>query len=181
MIPTVLIVTTKERRPRLNLCLDAVRDNAGCPHKILLYEGNDGGCVPAMHKAIEGLNGLIYFMNDDMIMQPKCLKLLMKNYNDNLCYPEDGINKGELATTWLCDAEFMRKYLHKGYSHNYSDTEMTEIAKMQGKLKFVPEAHIVHNHWTAGATKDETYTKNTQTMDKDRALFLDRKAHNFYL
>ena len=81
----------------------------------------------------------------------------------------------------MCEADYVRENLFSGYSHNFSDTEFTERSKILGKLKYVPEAKLIHKHWTTGAPKDETYTKNTLTLEKDRALFNERKANNFYL
>jgi hypothetical protein len=116
-----------------------------------------------------------------MILDKYCVENLLKKYDNNLVYPDDGINNGTLATTYLCDAEFVKKYLHTGYHHNYCDTELHEIAKIQGKLVYAPEAKLEHRHWTVGFAKDETYAKNDGYLSVDRDLFLERKAHNFYL
>jgi GT2 family glycosyltransferase len=120
-------------------------------------------------------------MNDDMVIQPDCIKILLEAYDDNVVYPDDGINNGTLATTFLCHSGYIETNLFKGYKHNYSDTEFTERSKILGKLKYVPEAKLIHKHWTTGAPKDETYTKNTLTLEQDKALFYERQAHNFYL
>ena len=178
---TVIIPTTKERRSRIDECLNALKDNAGVPIRILTYENCDSGWVEAVHTAIEDTGGLVYIMNDDMVIEPNCIKLLLEAWDDNVVYPDDGINNGTLATTFLCLADFVKLHLHRGYKHNYSDTEFTEKAKILGKLKYVPEAKLVHKHWTTGAPKDETYTKNTLTLEQDRALFNERKANNFYV
>jgi GT2 family glycosyltransferase len=181
MTITVIIPTTKERRTRIDECLTALKDNAGVPVRILIYENQDGGWVKAVLTAIEDTKGLVYVMNDDMVIQQDCLKILLDNYDNNVVFPDDGINNGTLATTFLCSADYVRENLYSGYSHNYSDTEFTERSKILGKLKYVPEAKLIHKHWTTGAPKDETYTKNTLTWSKDRDLFNERKSHNFYL
>jgi hypothetical protein len=178
---TIFIPTTRERRKRLNDCLDAVRDNSNYPHRILIYEGNDGGYVNAVHKMLEDINGLVCVIGDDMIPQKDWLKILMDNYNDNFVYPDDGLRHERIATTFVCEADYLRKYLYKGYRHNFSDTELTEVSRLLGKLKYVPEAKIIHNHFTNGAEKDETYKAQDKTFQKDKDLFNSRKANNFYI
>jgi GT2 family glycosyltransferase len=178
---TVIIPTTKERRERLDECVNAVKDNAGIPHRILIYENNDGGCVLAMHNAVKDINGLIFIINDDMIMEKDCLKILMDNYDNNFLYPDDGIQKGKFACSFFCDADYFRKHLHLGYTHNYVDNELTEIARMQGKLKYVPEAKLIHKHWTRGVAKDKTYGLQDTTKEKDKKLYEERLAVGFNL
>jgi GT2 family glycosyltransferase len=177
----ILIPTTKERRTRLNDCLNAVRDNSNYKHSILIYEGNDGGYVNAVHKMLEGISGLVCVIGDDMIPQKDWLKYLAEAYNDNLVFPDDGISNGKLATAFLCDADYLRKYLHKGYSHLYSDKELTEVSRLLGKLKYVPESKVIHNHWSTGSVKDQTYLSQDETRYKDRELFKSRKLINFEL
>lgn len=178
---TVVIPTTKERRSRLEECLNAVRDNSNYPHSILIYEGNDGGYVNAVHRMIEDINGLVCVIGDDMIPQKDWLKHLVEAYDDNLVYPDDGIQHKNMATVFLCNADYLRKYLHKGYSHLFSDTELTEVSRILGKLKYVPESKVIHNHYITGAPMDNTYLSQNETKDKDEALFNERKSNNFYL
>ena len=178
---TIIIPTTPERRERLQECLNAVRDNSNFPHRILIYEGNDGGYVKAVHRAVEDINGLVCVIGDDMIPQKDWLKHLAETYNDNLVFPDDGISKGKLATAFLCSADYLRKYLYKGYSHLFSDRELTAVSKILGKLQYVPESKVIHNHWSTGAKKDNTYLAQDKTKDKDRELFFIRKAKNFDL
>ena len=178
---TIVIPTTEERRQRLEDCLTAVKNNSNYPHRILIYEGNDGGYVNAVHKMIEDINGLVCVIGDDMIPQKDWLKYLVEAYDDNLVFPDDFISNGTLATAFLCSADYLRKYLHKGYSHLYSDTELTEVSRILGKLKYVPKSKVIHNHYIKGAKMDNTYLSQNLTKDKDKDLFSKRKANNFYL
>jgi hypothetical protein len=177
---TIVIPTTPERRNRLQECIRAIRDNSNYPHRILIYEGNDGGYVKAVHRAVENINGLICVIGDDMIPQNNWLRYLAEAYNDNLVFPDDGISNGKLATAFLCDADYLRKYLYIGYSHLYSDRELTAVSKMLGKLQYVPKSKVIHNHWSTGAKKDETYLAQDNTRNSDKTLFFNRKANNFY-
>lgn len=181
---TIIIPTVKGRRERLMECINAIRDNANYPHKILIYENEDKGWVKAMINAVDNINGMIYVSNDDMVMQKDCLKLLVEAYEENdveLLYPDDTINNGTIATSFLCNADYFRKYFHAGYNHNYGDTELTEIARLQGKLMYVPKAVSIHKHWTMGAPKDETYKLQDTTISVDRELYNERRKHNFYI
>lgn len=177
---SIIVPTTPERRERLNICLDAIR-NSSIESRIIIYENNGGGYINAVLKAIEGITGIVFVINDDMILDKYCLENLLKEYDNNLVYPDDGINNGTLATTYMCDAEYVRKYLHTGYKHHYCDTELTDVARIQGKLKYVPEAKLEHRHWTTGSPKDAVYERNGIHIDQDRDLYFNRKANNFYL
>lgn len=178
---TIVIPTTKERRERLQLTVEAIRNNSNYPHRILIYENEDGGWVKAALNAIDGISGPICFMSDDMIPQKDWLKLLMDKYDNNFVYPDDGINNGSVATVQLCDADYFRKYMFPEYHHNFGDTELTEIARIQGKLIYVPESKIIHNHWTKGANRDNTYLTQVPYFEHDKNLFNSRKSNNFYL
>ena len=77
-IITIIIPTTKERRSRIDKCLTALKDNAGVPIRIVIYENEDGGWVGAVHNAISDIGGIVYIMNDDMIIHPNCIKTLLE-------------------------------------------------------------------------------------------------------
>jgi len=177
---SIIIPTTPERRERLNMCLDSIR-NSSVESRIVIYENNKGGYINAVLKAIEDINGIVFVINDDMILDKYCIENLLKEYNDNLVYPDDEINNGTLATTYMCSADYVRKYLNPVYHHNYCDTELTDIARIQGKLKYVPSAKLEHRHWTTGAPKDSVYERNSKYLNEDRDLYFTRKANNFYL
>lgn len=68
--------------------------------------------------------------------------------------------------------------LYEGYHHNFSETELWQLAVDRGVAKFVPECVIEHRHpdWgTAGL--DETYQVGARTgFEDDQELFFERQA-----
>lgn len=179
----VLIPTTKERRERLQKCIDAVRNSViDHPITICVYENTDGGCVKAEHKMLEGITGLAFILNDDMVVEPDCIQTLLDHYEDGLLLqPFEDIHKGDLAVSPFAHTDFLKKYIYPGYVHNYNDTELTEVAQMLGKYKKIEKAVIHHEHFTRGAKKDQTYEATQSHFAKDRDLFISRKKNNFFL
>jgi hypothetical protein len=67
--------------------------------------------------------------------------------------------------------------LHEGYHHNYSETELWQLADHRGVAKFVPECIVEHVHpdW-AKAEMDDTYWRGAYTNQaEDEALFSERR------
>lgn len=67
---------------------------------------------------------------------------------------------------------------HEGYHHNFSETELWQLACHRGVAKFVEGCVIVHHHPTFGTAEiDDTYRKGgLANSDQDRQTFERRKA-----
>lgn len=90
------------------------------------------------------------------------------------------------ATQFLIDRDYIKKrsgvydeeniILSETYSHNWSDREFFETAKLRGVFAFCPEAHVEHLHPAWGLSEmDETYAKQEGTGSHDRRLYLKRR------
>lgn len=182
----VCIPTTAERRKTLDTAIASIRENK-FPHAILIYENQDGGCAIATHNMLKGINGLVFILNDDMTIGNNCIEILYKKYkevfpnNDGLIQPYDNFNKGKVAVSAFCHSDIIKKYLHKGYKHKYSDTELTEVMKIKGKYLYLPEADMFHHHEMDKSKYDNTYKIMEDTSIIDKELYLKRKQNNFYL
>lgn len=65
---------------------------------------------------------------------------------------------------------------HRGYHHNYVDTEFSETAKKRGVFTICPESIVEHLHYSYGKSKmDETYQKTTSRVNQDSALYASRR------
>lgn len=63
------------------------------------------------------------------------------------------------------------------YQHNFGDTELCQRAQQLNRYDKAPWAVLYHDHWRfGGAARDEVYQAGDVSFDKDRALFLQRKA-----
>ena len=184
---TILIPTTPERKERLARCMESVKKHITVPYDIKVYENNYEGYVAAIHKLLEGVNGLVWCLNDDIVLENDALSILKRHFlerfpnRDGLVQPKDGIQEGNVATLPFCDAEVMRKYTHKGYFHNFADQEFTMIMKSLNKFLFVPEAIVTHEHWiNVKAEKDFTYSNSQSYFEKDKEIFVNRAHNNFF-
>jgi hypothetical protein len=180
----VVIATTKERRPRLQKCIDAVREST-IPHSIVLYENSDGGCVLATKKAIEGINSEIFLLNDDMIVAPNCLEILKREYDkkfpnkDGVCQPDDNYHGGRLCTSPYCHTDVVRPFL-ENYRHHCWDQEFTDVMTIKNKYLIVKDAFLDHQHFTkGGAPMDETYKMTNNTFQLDIKIWEKRKNDNY--
>jgi hypothetical protein len=182
----VVIATTKQRRERLQECIEAIR-NSIIPHSILIYENNDGGCCLATSKALEGLedHALVFLLNDDMIVSPSCLETLYKEWlkdpnPKNIFQPYEDIQQGRLAVSPFTTVGTLKYFLSRGYKHSFWDTEMTIMAMAYQRYKFVPEAILEHKHMIKNPDlQDETYKISQDKLAFDTELFNKRKEKQF--
>jgi len=179
----VCIPTTKERRARLQVCIDHVRAN-DFPHAILIYENQDGGCVAAEHNMLNMIDddALVFILNDDMEIAPDCLRTLYQAFiraypeRDGVVQPFDQIQQGKIAVSPFCSSRTIKKHVFKGYIHNYNDTELTEVMKFLGKYLYVPEARMIHRHGNdSNGLMDETYRMTSAKYRQDQAVFAARR------
>jgi len=173
----ILIPTTKERKERLAFCLEAVyKSKCKEPFTVCVYENSDGGWVKALWKMIEGINGLIFNIGDDVIIGPECIQKLFDSYKDGfLLQPYDQIQQGKICTNPFCHSDIIKEFLYDGYVHNFADTEMTERIKKLGRYLYVPEAITHHYHFTENKDlMDNTYKASQKYFKQDSELFDQR-------
>lgn len=186
-LPYVVIVTTPERRSRLDLCIAALRRST-VPFVLVVYENNDGGCVIATRKAVAGIIGEVFLLNDDMIVEPECLEKLRDKFAEevllgseySVLQPSDNYHpNGEIATAPYLHSDTLKSALCLGYNHYFWDMELAIRARRDGCYCFVPGAKLDHQHVTKGFPDDETYRTTNLNWAHDEALFKAREAEGF--
>lgn len=185
----IIIPTTKDRRPRAQQLLESIQEHTqNVQHCVVLYENRDGGWVPAILNAIKGINGYCVLLGSDTIVEKDWLKNLWEGFcrafpnGDGVAEPYNEIHGDKLCQHPLAHSSTIRKYIYPGYVHWYSDNDFTDQAVRDGKLVYVPEARIQHNHFVNGkAEMDETYKVvfNPKTNEQDRQLYERRKANGY--
>lgn len=185
----IIIPTTKDRRPRLKELLDSIeRYTENMKHCVVIYENSDGGWVPAILNAIEGITGICVLLGSDTVVEKDWLLSLWNGfikafpYADGVAEPYNELHGDRLCQHPMAHSDTIRKYLYEGYTHWYSDNDFTDQARRDGKLVYVPEARIEHKHVINGkAMPDETYmiVFNPETNEKDRQLYEKRKANGY--
>jgi len=97
----------------------------------------------------------------------------------SLIFGEDTIQHGHIATHPFFTQRFIEAVgglFQPGYRHLFADTELTEIARMAGVLRYLPNLVTRHLHYTQGtAPSDATYARSERFNDADKALF-DRRS-----
>jgi hypothetical protein len=183
---TILIPTTPERRERLSKCIDSIREHTTQPYRLMIYENNYEGYVKAIHTLLEGVNGLVWCLNDDVVLKNDALKILTEKFNqlylkwNGLLQPRDGIQEGNVCTLPFCHSKIMQRMTFRGYHHNFADQEFTMVMKGLGLYNYVPEAVVEHQHWINNkAEKDKTYTDSQILFEQDHKLFEKRLADYF--
>lgn len=172
----IIIATTKGRRARLQECVDAIKASVTTqPYCIVTYENSDGGCVLATKKALSGINGTIFILNDDMIIEPDCIEKLYNAYDqDRTCIyqPWESMHQGNLAVAPFGHTLMIKPFLDKGYIHNYWDTELTVTMQSIGKYRPIMDAKMDHRHVSRNPDlMDETYKVSQATFMRDQELF----------
>lgn len=183
----IVIPTTAERRPLLARLYRSILDNTEGKYVICVYENFDGGWVPAVHNALEGLSddALVVLLGSDVVVEKDWLKNLYAAFDerfpnhDGAAQPYDEINNGSLCQHPLAKAGTIRKYLDREFTHNWSDNLMTDKLKYYDKYLYVPEAKIEHKHWAnKKAPMDNTYRVIMESYTRDKEIY-DRKKQEF--
>ena len=107
---------------------------------------------------------------------------------DYLVKTSDGyLNNDWLITLPIMDRKYYNRFgyvYHPEYKHMWSDTEMTTVGNMLGKIVDLQNSNAVfkHKHYTInGMEKDAVNEKNDATWNQGKALFLERFDRNFDL
>ena len=186
MIVTILIPTTPERRERLQKTIASIQEHTTQPYRLMTYENNYEGYVAAIHVLLQGLDTLVWCLNDDVILKNDALKILTERFlslypaMNGLCQPADGIQVDNVATLPFCHSKVMEKLTFKGYHHNFADAEFTAVMRELKLFTYVPEALVEHEHWiNKKAEKDMTYGYSANKFDQDQKLFDIRLANKF--
>jgi hypothetical protein len=89
---------------------------------------------------------------------------------DGIAFGNDGINGDKLATHPVIGGDFARELgfiCLPGTKRIYMDTAWTEVARRKGVLRYLPDVHVEHLHFSNGKSQfDETYAKPDANDDK---------------
>lgn len=92
-----------------------------------------------------------------------------------LLYGDDGIQHAALATCPIVTralVDLMGDILPGDYTHLWCDTEVTDIARRAGVLRYLPHLHIDHRHHSIGAAPyDPTYARANATHSAGSAIY----------
>lgn len=138
---------------------------------------------------------IIVDLSDDFVITRKGFDNIIREHcgtDDCLHFPEPFATKQNINNrndNIIIMACMGREYYNRfGYIFNpeykslWVDNELTDVAKITGRYKFVDEDIFYHAHPAAGYGKADAQTKHTESFwNEDKATYLKRKAMNFGL
>jgi FkbM family methyltransferase len=158
-------------------------------HPIIWNVSKSKSKVDAINRDVALLDWDVMFSwADDIIaIQPGFDDTIRKEFEDPYTWPSfwDGYRKDDLITMCVISRQNYNKFgyvYHPDYTSVYCDNEMTEIARMLGRLKVIKEPQIVKHEHPALNTEipfDGLYNLNDKSYDKDRQVFERRKSIGF--
>jgi len=159
-------------------------------HKIGIHIAKNDSSVEAINKVAKIVNGdLLIVVSDDFECFPEWDEWLitrLQGYTDFVVKTTDTLQEW-LITLPIMDRTYYNRFgyiYYPGYKHLFSDTEMTEVGHLLGKvIDLRDKDHVfLHKHPCGGfVERDETYLKNDETWNQGETLFYERKSNNFYL
>jgi hypothetical protein len=180
-------------RPRLRIVVgvepedaDSYRSAFG-EHASWIHVLRDGGnyvrAVREMHAATRA--GIYGLCADDFVFEAAGWDDRIRRAFDTLpqrvglVHGDDGLQHSRIATAPFVSAEWIEAVgdiLPGGYEHMYCDTEITEIARLAGVIRYLPKMRIIHRHYLVGAKFDATYERSSRTMRSGHEEFTRRRA-----
>jgi len=129
-------------------------------------------------------------MSDDMMFTRKDFDKIIrdsfcdKNYLDQCIHFPDG-NRLDLITMAIMGREYYKRF---GYIYNpeykslYCDNEMTDVAKILNRYKFINDNLFIHLHPAYGrANFDSQYNYTESFNSEDQQTYFKRKINNYDL
>lgn len=153
--------------------------------QIKVIHHSNKSAIEAINVAVKETTGdLLLVVSDDFIC-PKnwCSKLIrhIDGHTDFIAKTRDGIQK-TLITLPLMDRTYYNRfgYIYEpGYVHMWSDTEMTAVGHMLGRVIDI-DMTFEHLHYTTGKSqKDAVNVKNDSSWKQGERLFNERLKTNF--
>ena len=155
----VSIIIPVIREDKVNVCLRAIKENAGnMEYEVITEVDTDRvGCPKMIKRLVEKTKfDLVMFLGDDTVPQKGFLKeavMAMDSLPDGCGIV--GLSTEE-RTGWNEQAHFLghKKMLEFNngefystvYRHCYGEDELVDIAKEMGRFKYAEKAKIMHDH-----------------------------------
>jgi len=148
-------------------------------------KNNNTSAIAAINYAAYYATGdLLIVVSDDFDCPEHWDTLLLRALDgkeDFVVKTQDGIQK-TLITLPIMDRKYYERFgyvYHPAYKHMFSDTEMTAVGHMLGRVVNVPLL-FEHKHYSVGKMKkDAINKKNNATWDQGKKLFHERLKTNF--
>lgn len=170
---------------------NAIKDWEYKNTKISLNQDNIG--YPSIVNMVIGRaeGNLFVYLAQDVVVGRQWLTQAVGSYKqvfpnlDGLVTFSDGKWHGEIASHGLVHRKFIELYcgqnlFYPGYRHYNCDRELTEVAKMNGKLAFAYKSVAFHNQAKVGRAEADLSVKHAHRfVESDNRLFTERRDIGF--
>jgi hypothetical protein len=166
-----------------------------CNESLSIYFSERKSKIEALNRDIEKAFTnwqILICASDDMIpvvenydeIISNCMKM---NYpdTDGILWYNDGFRK-DMIEFFAMGRKYYDRFgyiYYPGYKSMRADAEMTDVAKMLGKVKYFDHVLVEHRHHSFkknnSLPKDSLYIENHKYVDEDRKTYDERKATNF--
>lgn len=161
-------------------------------HDTKIKYNNNWSAIEAINVvAPQSIGNLIVVVSDDFDCFEGWDEYLLSHLQGDTDYivkTSDGyMNSDWLITLPIMDRAYYNRFgyvYHPEYKHMWSDTEMTTVGHMLGKIIDLQNSNAVfkHRHYSINEMqKDAVNEKNDATWNQGKSLFLERFDRNFDL
>ena len=154
--------------------------------------GKSCGKIGAVNRDMEyaGEYDILLLASDDMIPVVQGYDEIIRNHmmqyypdRDGVLWYNDGIQGKGLNTLCILGQAYYKRfgYIYQpSYKSFWCDNEFMEVADRLKKQTYFDHIIIKHEHGSVmGIAQDALYEKNSVYLDKDHALYMERKAKGF--
>ena len=182
-IPTVLVIIPTTDIEQAKLVAETMRKRAGADCDIMIVEDDKRiGFIDVVNQvAMNKPHEVIVYTAQDALVGQNWLKhalIEMVVTNAGLIGFNDGKWGGKLASFGMVLKEWVKdvyggNIFYTGYQSHYADTELTQIAKQQGRYAYAEKAIMLEVDWKKATGQGKGVSK------ADRKLYKKRKKDDF--
>lgn len=160
--------------------------------QLVIEWGASKSKIEAVNRGLDKCNwpwDIMVTMSDDMVFKlpgyDNVIRAHMPADLDWLLHFPDSYAGAKVCTMSIIGRNYYKRdwyVYHPDYYSMFCDNEQTEVAKLRGRYKYIPEPSILdHNHYSNNrGRKDGLYRRN-DTYRADEIIFNNRKSKNFFL
>lgn len=195
---------SRSRPEKFFACLENLREMCGEPYYVLAkididqkgaYENirNYDEVFPKLGKSISKVHAInrdIHIIGFDIIANHSDDMWFTKPFTidcgpDEFVHYPDQVVGDKLCTYSIMGVDYYRRFkyiYHPAYKSLWCDNEATEVAKILGRYRYIPEQILEHRHPANGiGAYDEQYRKTERYYWIDKRVYDMRKRKNFDL
>jgi len=179
----------------ITMTSEVVKSALKLPANVIMKEGVSISKIDACNRDIDSVPSamwdIVLLVSDDMECMVKgwddvIRKDMQLQYNDTdgCLWYHDGSKQRVISTLSCMGKKYYERFgylYHPIYKSFFCDNEYTDVAKSMGKIKFIDNVIIKHQHpqWGGAVKHDDLYERNNGPWKEDQNNYYQRKAKGF--